>query len=184
MNLKLTALGIIAAVGFAACDAAVSNTNTNINRAVANGNANTAVVVNSNSTVNSNTVSNSNRMNANMSREDFDRDRARYEGEAKNSNSTIGSGPNDLWLWTKTRAALLTTDDLRESTIDVDVANEVVTLEGTVATAAQRTRAEQVAKGIEGVKSVKNTLKVAPNDSITNMNSGNANAGRTNVNKK
>ena len=57
----------------------------------------------------------------------------------------------------------------------MDVVNDVVTLKGTVATAAQKTRAEEVAKGIDGVKSVKNELKVAPADSVTNM-SGNSNS--------
>jgi len=48
-------------------------------------------------------------------------------------------------------------------------------LKGTVETAAQKTKAEQVAKDIDGVKSVKNELKVAPNDSMTNT-STNSNA--------
>jgi hyperosmotically inducible protein len=56
----------------------------------------------------------------------------------------------------------------------VDVVNDVVTLKGTVANANQKTKAEQVAKDIDGVKSVKNELKVAPNDSVTNT-SGNKN---------
>jgi osmotically-inducible protein OsmY len=67
---------------------------------------------------------------------------------------------------------LLTTADLRESTINVDVQNDVVTLTGTVATPAQKAKAEQVAKNIDGVKKVNNQLKVAPNDSVTNMNGG------------
>ena len=54
----------------------------------------------------------------------------------------------------------MTADDLRDSTINVDVVNDVVTLKGTVETAAQKTKAEQVTKGIEGVKSVKNELTV------------------------
>ena len=57
----------------------------------------------------------------------------------------------------------------------VDVVNDVVTLKGSVASAAEKTKAEQVAKGIDGVKSVKNELKVAPNDSMTNTSS-NSNA--------
>jgi len=76
-----------------------------------------------------------------------------------------------MWLWVKTRASLLSTNDLRDSTINVDVVNDVVTLKGTVASAAQKTKAEEVAKAIDGVKSVKNELKVAPNDSVTNMSS-------------
>jgi len=87
-----------------------------------------------------------------------------------------------MWLWVKTRAELLGTSDLRESTINVDVVNSVVTLKGTVADAAQKTKAEQVAKGIDGVKSVKNELKVQPNDSMTNQ-AVNGNT-KTNANRK
>lgn len=127
-------------------------------------NANTGAIV-----VNANT----NRWaNTNLSREEYDRSRSEYERDR--GNSTIGTGVNDSWLWFKTRAALLAADDLRDSTINVDVENEVVTLRGTVASAAQKARAEQVAKSIEGEKSVRNQLTVAPGDSVTNMN-GNSN---------
>jgi len=80
--------------------------------------------------------------------------------EIEKSNSAIGQGKNDSWLWLKTRAALAAANDLRESTINVDVVNSVVTLRGTVANSAQKTKTEQVIKGIEGVKAVKNLLKV------------------------
>ena len=114
----------------------------------------------------------SNTSNSNVTREEYDKNRANYEKDK--GSSTIGQGANDSWLWFKTRTALLTTADLRESTINVDAVNDVITLKGTVASAAQKTKAEQVAKDIDGVKSVKNELKVAPNDSMTNT-SGNTN---------
>ena len=136
---------------------------TNSNANVRNTNSNTAVVVNTTPMTNSNT----NRWaNTNISREEYDRNRAEYERDK--GSSTIGQGANDSWLWFKTRAALLTTDDLRDSTINVDVVNDVVTLKGTVASAAQRTKAEQVAKDIDGVKSVKNELAVRAGDSLAN----------------
>ena len=141
----------------------VSNTNANIR----NANSNTAVLVNATATPAANRAA-----NANVTREEYDRNRAEYERDK--GSSTIGQGANDSWLWFKTRTALLTTSDLRDSTINVDVVNDVITLKGTVATAAQKAKAEQVANGIEGKKSVKNELKVAPNDSVTNT-SGNKN---------
>jgi len=148
------------------CNTAANNTNANVNR-----NTNVAVTnTNANRTTNTNRWSN---VNANITREDYDRDRAEYERDR--GDSTIGQGVNDSWLWFKTRAALMTTDDLRDSTINVDVVNDVVTLRGTVANASQKSRAEQVAKGIQGVKSVKNELKVAPDDSVTNINTSNSN---------
>jgi hypothetical protein len=158
MTTALTALAL------AGCESTTPNSNTAINRP----NSNQAVVVNSNTNVVTRT--NTNRWsNTNVNRADYDKERAEYEKDR--GNSKIGTGANDSWLWFKTRAALLTTADLRDSTIDVDVDNDVITLRGTVATAAQKTKAGQVAEGIEGKKSVKNELKVAPNDSMTNTGS-------------
>lgn len=167
MKKKILTLTIgLAALALAGCE---STTNTNANAALRNANSNTAVVVNNNGNTTVVQTTNSNRWtNANnVNRADYDKNRADYERE-KRSTETIGSGANDSWIWFKTRAALLTTDDLRESTIDVDVDNAAVTLKGTVANAAQKTKAEQTAKGIEGVTKVNNQLKVAPNDSMTN----------------
>ncbi len=152
-------------------------------------NSNTAVVVNDNSNVNRNanvnSNANTNRSNRETTREDVDKDRATYEKQAEEAGSKVGQGANDMWLWTKVRAALLATDDLRESTINVDVENDIVTLRGTVGTAAQKASAVKVAKGIEGVKDVKDTLKVAANDSITNTSTTNSNsaANKSNTNK-
>ena len=73
-------------------------------------------------------------------------DKERYQREAKESGRTVGTGVNDGWLWVKTRFDLAAADDLRDSTINVDVDKDVVTLTGTVASAAQKTRAEAVAK--------------------------------------
>lgn len=148
-------------------------------------NSNNAILVNDNSNVNRNANVNSNaNMNSNreVTREEFDKDKSTYEKRAEEAGSDIGQGANDLWLWTKVRSALLATDDLRESTINVDVANDVVTLRGTVGTDAQKASALKVAKGIEGVKEVKDTLKVAPNDSMMNTNSNN-NMNKANADK-
>ena len=174
MNIKFMSVAALAAAAFiSGCDSTTTNSNNsraNVTNLGTN-NANVgAVVVNSNANTAANRWS-----NTNVTREEYDKSRADYERDK--GSSTIGSGANDSWLWFKTRAALLTTNDLRESTVNVDVVNDVVTLKGTVATAAQKTKAEQVAKDIDGVKSVKNELKVAPADSMTNTSSNsNANA--------
>jgi hyperosmotically inducible protein len=144
-------LTVAGAVG---CETATNtNTYTNANTAATNANVN--------ANANMNTNANRRTVNANISREEYERDKESFAEEAKRLGRTIGSGANDGWLWTKTRALLATADDLRDSTINVDVDNEVVTLSGTVATQAQKTRAAQVAKGVEGVKSVKNNLMVS-----------------------
>ena len=178
MKTKILTLTIgLTALAFAGCESTTPNSNTAATRP----NSNQAVVVNNNgnttvvSTTNTNRWSNANGVN----RGDYDKNRADYEKDK--GNSKIGTGANDSWLWFKTRTALLTTADLRESTIDVDVDNDVITLRGTVATAAQKTKAGQVAEGIEGKKSVKNELKVAPNDSMTNTG-GSSDNTRSNAN--
>ena len=147
-----------------------------------NANSNVAVVVNSNSNMASNTGMTNTVVNSNVSRADYDKDRAKYEAEK--GASTIGQGANDSWIWFKTKGALATVNDLRDSTINVDVANDVITLKGTVETAAQKTQAENVAKGIEGVKSVKNELKVDASDSMTNQMVGSNTKTNTNANMK
>lgn len=183
---RLAALTLGAALSTFALGCSTTTTNTNANGntvpanvAVAtnnNGNTNTAGIT---TTGNANTTVGS--LNANITREEFNRDRARYEAEARAGGRKIGSGANDLWIHTKTRAALATTDDLRDSTINVDVDNNVVTLTGTVATAAQKNKAATSAMGIEGVTKVNNELKVSPNDSVLTPGTGAAN-GNANMN--
>lgn len=172
----------IFAMALIGCQTA-TNTNINAKTNAMNVNSNTAVVVNNNSNMVMNAnMSNGNRMNSNVNKEEYNKNRADYEKDK--GSSTIGQGANDSWLWFKTRAALLATNDLRESTINVDVVNDVVTLKGTVATKAESDKAASVAKGIEGVKSVTNQLKVAPNDSMTNMSSNSSMKSNTNANMK
>jgi osmotically-inducible protein OsmY len=173
------ALVVVSLAAFlAACgDTANTNTNTRTNTVTNLGtnNANVgAIVVNSNANTNANRWANAN----SVTREEYNKNRADYEKDK--GTSTIGSGANDSWLWFKTRAALMTTNDLRDSTINVDVNNDVITLKGTVATAAQKAKAAEVANGIEGKKSVVNELKIAANDSMTNTggNSSTANSNK------
>jgi hypothetical protein len=145
--------------------------NANENKvANANTNANTNVPIVSTSTP----VPNTNDTPATRrapTREEYERNKDKYSKEAKDTGRKVGTGLNDGWLWVKTRFDLAAVDDLRDSTINVDVENGVVTLTGTVANQAQVTKADQTAKAVEGIKSVKNMLKVA----AANANSPNAN---------
>ncbi len=181
MNMRRLTIFTLAAA-FAAVSIGCSTTaNTNVtNRTNAsNANSNVAVVVNTSNTNMGTMNSNMGSMNSNVSRADYDRDRARYEAEK--GTSTIGQGANDSWIWFKAKAALAASNDLRDSTINVDVSNDVITLRGTVASAAQKTQAETVAKGIEGQKGIKNELKVQAGDSMTNqMTTGNSNMSNAN----
>jgi hyperosmotically inducible periplasmic protein len=151
--------GALVVLAMASCGTVATNTNVN-NANARNMNSNTAVVVNA-------TPANTSRTNSNPTREEYDKNRAEYEREK--GSSTIGQGVNDSWIWFKTKTALAAADNLRDSTINVDVVNDVITLKGTVATAAQKTEAETVAKSIEGQKGVKNQLTVKPADSMTNQ---------------
>lgn len=181
---RLTTLTFAAAlaVGSIGCETA---TNTTVNKAVSNANSsgNLAVVVDNNSNMAANTGMTGNTItNSNLSRTDYDKDRAKYE--ANKGTSTIGQGANDSYIWFKTKGALAVASGLSDSTINVDVANDVITLKGTVKTAAQKTQAETVAKGIDGQKGVKNELKVDANDSMGNqMMNGNA-SSNSNANMK
>jgi len=187
---KIISLTFVAALAmaFVGCD---SMKETNSNKAVVVNNNAANMVANSNM-MNGNVMMNSNMtsmnsntaMNANLSRADYDRDKDRYAAEAKGAGRTIGTGANDGWLWTKTKTALATTAGLRDSTINVDVSNAVVTLTGTVGTKEQLTMAVKTAQEIDGVTSVKNNLKVSAGDSMTNQMTGsNSNMRMTNSNK-
>ena len=168
--------GLLALAAFAvlslACDQ-TTNTNANANvNANSNLNANLATpAANANANANANTTT-----GRAPTREEYDRDRDRYAREARESGRTVGSGANDGWLWVKTRFELATADDLRDSTINVDVDNAVVTLTGTVASQAQKTRAQNVAMGVEGVTNVRNNLTISSGNA-------NANAPRANANR-
>ena len=162
----------LAALSVGCGDAANTNT-VNANRV----NSNTAVVVNSNNsnTVVANTSGSAYNRNYNA-RGDYEKDANTYRAEAKNKGESVGQSLEDGWIHVKTRAALAAVDDLRDSTINVDVDNSVITLRGDVGSAAQKAAAEKAAKGIEGQKGVKNNLAVKPAGSGTNTNAGNTNA--------
>ncbi len=170
MKFKISGIILACALAFllAGCEG-TENSNLTANH---NATANTANANIANANTNANANSEAARAGT---REEYERNKERYNREAKEKGRTIGTGLNDGWLWTKTRFDLAAADDLRDSTINVDVDNGVVTLTGTVATPAQKTKAEQVAKSVDGVTSVKNMLKVQPN---TNSNTANKNANR------
>jgi len=68
----------------------------------------------------------------------------------------------DSWITTKSTIVLLTMDGFSVNGANVDTINGKVTIHGKVATAADRTKAEQTVRGVDGVKSVKNLLQVVP----------------------
>jgi hyperosmotically inducible periplasmic protein len=80
--------------------------------------------------------------------------------DTKAATKTAGRKITDGWVKSKIYAQYLTESALDDSDIDIDVANGVVTLNGTVKTAAGKTRAVAIAKATDRVRSVKDNLKV------------------------
>ena len=68
----------------------------------------------------------------------------------------------DAWLTAKAKVALMTTEGIRTTHLNVDTVKGVVTLHGQVPAADQKTKAEDVVKKLDGVKAVKNLLQVVP----------------------
>jgi hyperosmotically inducible protein len=68
----------------------------------------------------------------------------------------------DSWITMKTKLALMTTEGVDTWDLNVDTVNGVVTLHGKVASDEAKQKAESVAQGIEGVKSVKDLLQIVP----------------------
>ncbi|HEX6217228.1 MAG TPA: BON domain-containing protein [Vicinamibacterales bacterium] len=95
-------------------------------------------------------------------------DKAERAGE-KAADKTVsatkktGRAIDDGWIKSKIYAQYMADWNtvLNDSDIDVDVANNVVTLNGTVKTAEAKTKAVSIAKATDGVKSVKDNLRVA-----------------------
>jgi hyperosmotically inducible protein len=74
-----------------------------------------------------------------------------------------GRAIDDGWIKSKIYAQYMADWNtvLNDSDIDVDVANNMVTLNGTVKSAEAKTKAVSIAKATDGVKGVKDNLRVA-----------------------
>ena len=91
------------------------------------------------------------------------KDAAAKAGEkTKDAVATTGEVINDAWITSKISADFVNEDTLKGSDINVDTKDHVVTLKGTVASAAGKARAEEIAKTTKGVKRVVNTLTIGP----------------------
>lgn len=74
--------------------------------------------------------------------------------------SKTGEAINDAWIVTKVKWFFVGEDLLKDSNINVDANNKVVTLKGTVKSAAGRTRAVELARGTDGVARVVDELTI------------------------
>lgn len=80
--------------------------------------------------------------------------------ETKEAVSTTGEAITDSWITTKVKTKLFDETVLKDSDIDVETSNHVVTLKGIVASRAAKERAAAIASGTEGVTRVIDQLVV------------------------
>ncbi|HEU4430462.1 MAG TPA: BON domain-containing protein [Myxococcota bacterium] len=85
-------------------------------------------------------------------------DREIWQGDDLSDGS--GNGFSDGWITTKAKLSLMADPGISPMRVNVDTEDGVVTLFGTVATAADRARAAHEVKKIDGVKAVENELQV------------------------
>ena len=81
---------------------------------------------------------------------------------AKEATGTTGKAMTDGWIKSKIAAQFVTEDSLDKSDIDIDISKGAVTLNGAVRTMAAKDRATAIVKATDGVKGVRNNLKVDP----------------------
>ncbi len=84
----------------------------------------------------------------------------RAAAEVKEQAANAGAKIDDAVITAKVKTALIGEPGLKALQIDVDTADGVVTLRGTVDSRTSNTRAIQVAQAVQGVKSVDNRLTV------------------------
>jgi osmotically-inducible protein OsmY len=139
----LLAALLFSSLAFAACNETTSNTN-------ANANANSGTITTR--TEPTATATPTPRYSDEQAREEREK--------AKANKETIGQSLEDAWIHTKVVAKLIGDSKTPERKINVDVVEAVVTLRGQVDTPEAKAEAERLAKETDGVKSVKNELKV------------------------
>jgi len=92
-------------------------------------------------------------------------DRTKHGAESatdkvKEGVSKTGEVITDGWITGRVKTRFVGDDALKNSHIDVDTSDHVVTLNGTVTSAAGRARAVELAKGVEGVHRVVDRLAI------------------------
>ena len=76
---------------------------------------------------------------------------------------------DDSTITAKVKSKLAADTDTSAIKISVETREGVVTLSGSVPTDAEKAKAEQIARGTEGVKRVANDIKVDPSRSASNL---------------
>jgi osmotically-inducible protein OsmY len=76
------------------------------------------------------------------------------------TGQSAGQYIDDTTITTSVKAKLTAEKAANFTRIDVDTTNQVVTLNGIVESADQKAKAEQLAREVGGVRSVKNNLQI------------------------
>ena len=82
--------------------------------------------------------------------------------QAERQIEKAGAALDDATITAKIKTALLAEPGVKGMAIDVDTSNNIVSLNGAVASDAAKTRAAEIARKVEGVKEVRNNLTVKP----------------------
>jgi hyperosmotically inducible periplasmic protein len=90
---------------------------------------------------------------------DPDEDKTLAE-RTKSGLNKLGEKITDAWITTKVKWFFVGEDTLEGSNINADTTNGVVTLKGTVKTAAGKKRAVALAQGVDGVKRVVDQMTI------------------------
>lgn len=85
------------------------------------------------------------------------------QGSAEHAGANAGRVVDDSVITGKVKAALVADPTTKAHQISVETFEGVVQLSGFVDTSEARSRATQVAKGVDGVKQVKNDLELRNN---------------------
>jgi len=80
--------------------------------------------------------------------------------KAKSTTAEAKTAVSDSWITSKTKIALFADERVKGTQVSVDTKNGVVHLRGKVDSDEAKQAAAEVAKGIDGAKSVKNDLQV------------------------
>jgi hyperosmotically inducible protein len=80
--------------------------------------------------------------------------------EKKSTTESVKTNVSDSWITSKTKIALYADNRVPGTDVNVETQKGTVFLRGKVDSDAAKAAAEEIAKGIDGVKSVKNELQV------------------------
>jgi hyperosmotically inducible periplasmic protein len=86
----------------------------------------------------------------------------KMQNKAKETTHEAKEAVSDSWVTSKAKIALFADDRVAGKDVRVETVNGQIFLRGKIDSEEAKTAAAEIAKGIEGVKSVKNDLQVVP----------------------